>query len=186
MGQNGLKTGNFYNCNALSFFRIEQFKRAMSEFAACPGVSLRMCVSEQHINLLRSIDPTCPVPSSSNTIKNWLFQTSSQVHSSLKEELQYFRGFLSATVDLWTDPMMLRCYAGISLHFVDGPHLIIRRIGVSKLDGDHTAKNIKACVQKKLREFGLIYDDIYAVITDNGANIIKAFQLEGKGLIYMQ
>jgi hypothetical protein len=148
----------------------------MAKFAACPGISLEACVSDEHRNLLLTIDPACPIPKSPNTIKKWLLNEAHDVYNSIVEEIQAFRSYLSATADVWTDSIMLRSYLGVTLHFIDRNKLKSSSLGVIELKGSHTAENIRARFEEKIGEFGLEYDDVYVVVTDSAASMKAAFR----------
>jgi len=41
--------------------------------------------------------------------------------------------------------------------------------------GLHTTEKVKECVTKKLASFDVSFEDIFAIVTDNGSNVVKAF-----------
>lgn len=136
---------------------------------------MNLLVSDSFRALLNVLRPNCPLPNSSNTIKNHLIEKSHTVIEAIKRELTLYKGFLTATIDLWTDSIMLHSYVGITLHFIVGSQFVYRCLGVIEIKGRHNFENIKKCVVDKLKIYGLTLDDIFAVITDNGSNIVKAF-----------
>lgn len=94
----------------------------------------------------------------------------------MENNLCDFKGYLSATIDIWTDHAMLRSYIGITLHFIRGKELVYYCLGVEELIGKHTGVNIKEHVINKLKAVGIELKDIFAIVTDNGANIMAAFR----------
>jgi len=115
------------------------------------------------------------LPASNNTIKQLLLNESKRIQGHLASELRQFKGSVVLTIDIWTDPIMLHSYVGITAHFIHGSKLIFCCIGVEDLIGRHNAENIKECVEKKLAIYGLQLNDIFSIVTDNGSNVIKAF-----------
>jgi len=148
--------------------------------AASPGRSLNDIVSPENRDLIQFLDKRPSMPTSPNTIKKLLFEKAAQIEDRLKIELGEQRRFISATLDLWSDKAMLRSYLGATLHYIDGEQLITRCIGVQQLLQAHTAENIKLAFKSKLEIYGLVLDDIYTITTDEGANVVKAFRIEGK------
>jgi len=145
---------------------------------------MNFLVSDPFQNLLKIADVYSPLPTSSNTVKSLLVTEASNVRERLTVEFQKVKGALTAAIDLWTDPAMLNSYIGITLHFVCGSKLVYRCIGIKQIIGSHTGENIKKHVKEKLAEFGLNLNDIFAIVTDNGANIIRAFQqYQGKDIL---
>ena len=51
-------------------------------------------------------------------------------------------------------------------------------LNVINLERRHTAENIKTYVTQALRNYHLNYDDIFRVVEDKAANMIRAFQKE--------
>jgi len=98
------------------------------------------------------------------------------IQENLKMKLQMFKGYITATVDLWTDSIMLHGYVGITLHFIRGSTIAFYCIGVEEIIGSHTAMPIKDHVSKKLAMLGLTLNDVFAIATDNGANILAALR----------
>lgn len=150
----------------------------MAEHASCPEVSLSSVVSPTLRNIVTFLDPCAPLPSSSNTVKKLVIDKANQTTVSLKEEFKDYRHFISATIDIWTDPSMLHSYIGTTLHFVKSTKLVARYIGVVELTERHTAENVKSTFVNQLQKFGLNMEDLYAIITDNGSNMKKAFNIE--------
>jgi len=130
-----------------------------------------------------SLNPLCSFPKSTNTVKQLLMNEAHDFQEFLSTELQQFKGALTATIDLWTDSAMLRSYVGITLHFIKSSKVAFRCVGLEEIIGAHSHENVKNSVKKKLAMFGLTLSDIVAIITDNGSNVVKAFN-EYQGNFY--
>lgn len=160
------------------------FHSLLAKFAACPEISLSSLILSEFRQTIHFLDPLAPLPSSANTIKKVLVDESQNVQDKLKDVLQKHRHSMSATADIWTDPSMLHSYLGTTVHFVDGDHLTMCFIGLIELEERHTAENVKKAFELQLEKYGLKTTDFFAIVTDNGSNIIKAFQIEDGKLIF--
>jgi len=151
----------------------------LANYAAGPTISLSGVVSSDHRTLLQFLSKDAPIPKSPNTIKKLLLQKARRIEENLKIEFESHKRFISATLDLWTDKAMIRSFLGATLHYVDGDQLITRCIGVQQLLQRHSAENIKEAFEMKLQVYGLTLNDIFTITTDNGSNVVKAFQIGG-------
>lgn len=70
-----------------------------------------------------------------------------------------------------------RSVLGISIVFYGNGKLHTRTIGMVPLKIAHTGKNLFEIVKNKLHEFNINLNQIFAVTTDNGRNIIKMVKL---------
>jgi hypothetical protein len=150
---------------------------ALVDLAALPTISLKMFETPHFRRLMSVLNPACPNPSA-NTVRKRLIEKSVAISKSIGEDLRELRGYLTAVIDIWTNSAMLHSYIGIKLHAIQGSQIVSYCIGLEELIRRHTAADIKNCVLKKLREFDIDLKDIFAFVTDNGANIVKAFHLE--------
>lgn len=48
----------------------------------------------------------------------------------------------------------------------------------------HDAQTVRQCLNKILYRYGINEDDIFAYLTDNGSNVIKAFEDDIQGILY--
>lgn len=48
----------------------------------------------------------------------------------------------------------------------------------------HDAQTVRQCLNKILYRHGINEDDIFAYLTDNGSNVIKAFEDDIQGILY--
>lgn len=68
----------------------------------------------------------------------------------------------------------LPCYLGITTNFVFKEKLKSVTIGVQELNQNHTSEYLGQCIQKTCSDWNIAPDKITVIVTDNGANIVKA------------
>ncbi|XP_030752727.1 zinc finger BED domain-containing protein 4-like isoform X2 [Sitophilus oryzae] len=78
------------------------------------------------------------------------------------------------TTDIWTDPHNTRSYMGLTGHFIDEGDLMSINFGVSHLTEPHNADYLTQMITTMAEKWGITSEKVTAVITDNGANIVKA------------
>ncbi|XP_066584493.1 E3 SUMO-protein ligase ZBED1-like isoform X2 [Prorops nasuta] len=83
---------------------------------------------------------------------------------------------LSVTTDIWTDPINVKSFLGITLHYLMKDKLKSVTIGVVELSERHTAEYIQLCLETELNLWKVNKNQILIVVSDNGANIKKAIK----------
>lgn len=86
-----------------------------------------------------------------------------------REKLLEVESICLAT-DIWTDTHNTRSYMGLTGHFIYENELISINFGVSYLTEPHNAEYLI----KMTTKWGITSENVAAVVTDNGANIVKA------------
>ena len=84
---------------------------------------------------------------------------------------------VTLTMDLWSNRQM-RSYIGITGHFVQDWELQSALLTCKRFRGRHTAINIAKQYEDTVTQYGIKHK-VQAVITDNAASIVKAFNLPG-------
>lgn len=80
---------------------------------------------------------------------------------------------VTLTTDIWTD-FQMKSFLGVTLHYLSDQQLRSATLGVVELSETHTADYISDKLLTTLNEWEISLDIILAVVTDNGANIVKA------------
>lgn len=80
---------------------------------------------------------------------------------------------VSITTDIWTETINTS-FLGLTCHFVLENKLTSLTLGVFELDQRHNSEYLSECITKLCEERNLPPSKVTAVITDNGANIVKA------------
>lgn len=102
-------------------------------------------------------------------VKEMLQKTAQNVRQIIREELK--NRLFSLKVDITTKRR--RSIFGVSAQFiVDGKH-IIRSIGMLQLDESHTGEYLAKMIWELLSTYGVMPQQILAITTDNGANVVK-------------
>ena len=91
----------------------------------------------------------------------------------LLEDLHY----CSATLDIWSDRRM-RGYMGITVHFLDKTFKLLSKcLGVFRMKGRHSAEAIFDLFHGVMVQYKL-HNKVVRVISDNAANMKKAFRVQ--------
>lgn len=102
-------------------------------------------------------------------VKEMLHQTAENVRKKIRGELE--NRLFSLMVDITTKRR--RSILGVSVQFIaDGEH-VIRSIGMLQLDESHTGEYLAKVVWELLSEYGVKTQQVIAITTDNGSNVIK-------------
>jgi hypothetical protein len=84
----------------------------------------------------------------------------------------------SITIDLWSRPGFSSGFVGVTCHFYNrtDEKLEVALLACKKIQQPHTGDSIYQIFQTVLQEWQLDDDKILRIVTDNGANIVKAFR----------
>lgn len=80
---------------------------------------------------------------------------------------------------------MSESFLGVTAHFVHKASNKSHRVTLAcqSFTAPHTAARIYTIVDKVINEFGLKPADIFAIVTENGFNLVAAFkEFEGSGI----
>jgi hypothetical protein len=124
-------------------------------------------------NFMQTVDPKFVVPGRRTIVG--IIDTQ---YKSLREELRKklsSADAVSLTLDMWSDRRM-RSFMGATVHFLtENMHLETFLLDMASFAGSHTAEKIGARCMSMVEEFG-IRDKVCFIVTDNAANMIKAFK----------
>lgn len=121
-------------------------------------------------------EPHYTIPSRKYLSSVLLPQRASLIESNLKHQMLQDSD-ISLTIDLWSSRDM-RSFIGITGHFVKNFVLESVMVACKRFKGRHTAENIYEMYEDILSKYNL-GSGISTIITDNAANIVKAFTLPG-------
>lgn len=83
---------------------------------------------------------------------------------------------ISVTIDLWSRPGYSAAYAGITCHYIACDKLNRCLLACQKIEQPHTAEKFFELYQAVLGEWHIPEMKVFKIVTDNGANIVKAFR----------
>lgn len=118
----------------------------------------------------------CPLykVSTRNTVKNHIDKeyeiAALRFLQTLISDINYF----TLTTDIWTADMQNKSFIGVTVQYVQGMEMKSACLDVLKLNQSHTAAYISSSLQNILNKWKISKDKIVAVVTDNGANIVRA------------
>ncbi|XP_054734583.1 uncharacterized protein LOC129242048 [Anastrepha obliqua] len=146
-----------------------------------PSINLEMVVMDNlpfshvegkgFLQLMKHQYPLYKVPTR-NTIK-------AEIEKMYNREVEKCTKMLShvsnicLTTDIWTDTQM-NSMSGVTVHGLFESKKFYGTIGVFKLTQAHTAAHISEVLKGSLSEFSINKSNVSAVVTDNGANIVKS------------
>lgn len=83
---------------------------------------------------------------------------------------------LSITTDIWTDTLNTKSFLGVTCHFLNFNERKLRsvNIGIIELDEKHDSDYLGRKIVSVCEEWNIQSENVTAVITDNGRNIVKA------------
>ena len=126
--------------------------------------------------MISKLNPRYEVPSRKHFSKYEIPALYSLVRGSKVKPVLAQAKYYSATTDLWTsgscDP-----YITFSLHLIDADwNLVSFCLDTAPLYEDHTGQNIADAILDVLENWALDKDQLVAVTTDNGSNIVVALR----------
>ncbi|XP_057662496.1 E3 SUMO-protein ligase ZBED1 [Diorhabda carinulata] len=93
----------------------------------------------------------------------------------IKEKLRSVKN-VCLTLDEWKD-MQLRCFLGVSVHFIENYKMKTINIACKPLHDNHTGEYLSEVILKVCENWELSHEKIVSVTTDNGRNIVKAIEI---------
>lgn len=81
---------------------------------------------------------------------------------------------ITLTADVWTETMSTKSFLGLTGHYVLENKFHSVTIGVIELDQSHTAQYLGERILSICEDWYIFPSKVTAVVTDNGANIVKA------------
>jgi len=148
------------------------------------GCSLLMSIVENpHFGHFMSVVDKRYAPICRATVTKHLKEKTEKREKSLKDDLSK-AGTVNITLDIWSDRQM-RGYLGMTAHFVrfppktdmsSTPVLESVLLHMKRFKGTHSGQNIANAFDAAIEKFGIM-DRLDHVITDNAANMHKAFTI---------
>ena len=128
---------------------------------------------KKFVNLL---DSRYTVPSRKHMSTTLLTKKHEEIQTKV-HKLLHETECVSLTLDLWSNRQM-RGFLGITCHFIQDWSMKSLMLECKRFYGRHTAENIAQFYSESTTEYGIV-GKILTTITDNAANVVKAFRLPG-------
>lgn len=143
------------------------------------------------------------MPKSDATVKKLLRDECRIVIGQIATALEKSLSKINLTLDIWTQPGMKYSYLGVTAHFINCSFEATRLIllifsfstfifwfiraflGLIDLPPSHTAAVVKTNLDKIMSYYKLNEEDVFAIITDNGSNVVCAFKDDYEGLQFL-
>lgn len=127
------------------------------------------------LNLMKVAAPLYKVPSRF-TFKRMLEDKFTVIQKYFLDKLKTVTNY-TLTTDIWTDTLQTRSFLGVTVHFPDNDKLESATLGTYELSEHHTGEYISQILLKTCDEWKLDRSKVMAIVTDGGANMIKAIDL---------
>lgn len=122
--------------------------------------------------LLKTIAPLYAVPSRTK-ISSLIEERYDLLACLIKKKLQSVPN-ITLTTDVWTETMSTKSFLGVTSHFLTEKALTSVTIGVFELNERHNSEYLGNCLISICNDWQISDTKITAIVTDNGANIVKA------------
>ena len=123
-------------------------------------------------DLIKYVAPNYKMPSK-KTLASYLDNKYNEISEIYKEKLKGVTD-KTLTTDLWTDILNTRSFLGITAHFLDGLKMATVILGCYEFSVSHTFANITEKIRELCAGWGIIKEQLSAIVTDNASNVIKA------------
>nr|XP_039259394.1 zinc finger BED domain-containing protein RICESLEEPER 3-like isoform X2 [Styela clava] len=129
---------------------------------------------EHFRNLISNLEPGYEMPGRTffgKQIETTYSQYKCKLMSILKEQ-----NVISITTDAWTS-IRMEAYITVTAHFVMAGELQNYVLSTTQIVGDQTGINLKSYILYVLNDFSIPPSSIFAIVTDNGANVVSACKI---------
>ena len=156
--------------------RQQELTGAIVGFVTSDLMPLSIVESKAFRHLMGTAQPQFTMPSRKHLREKLIPESAGDVMKDLLSKLDKTEN-LALTLDIWTSRDM-RSFIGITGHFVEDYHLNNIMLACHRLTGSHTAENIHESYTRTVETFA-VQAKVGFIVTDNAANMIKAFSLPG-------
>jgi len=134
-----------------------QFKDLLVRWTSTMHISFSQLEYESFRNLLLYLNPeiSSHLPSSGNTIRNWILEEFKRRQDQIKKELSLSKSLVHFSFDMWTSPNFL-AMLGITAHHVS--HTGEAKdclIGLKRVIGSHSGENMAQSIIAVIEKYGL-------------------------------
>lgn len=177
------KLSTFLKADAKSKFSKEdprqiEITNALLLYIAGDLAPLSVVDSPFFRNLMKKSEPRYQIPSRKYLSSKLLLEKSTEIVNGVKEQLNRAES-VCLTVDLWSNKQM-KGFLGITGHFILDWVLKSVMICCKRFKQKHTSENIRHEYEETVSSFD-INKKITCVVSDNAANMVKAFDFSLPG-----
>lgn len=128
------------------------------------------------LDMVNTLDQRYVVPSRKYFSEVEIPKLHAEVRSQVEKELCDIQQY-ATTTDLWSSRTM-DSYISLTIHFIDDEwKLCSKCLQTSYFPEDHTGEFISQGLREALESWGLDEEGMVCITTDNGANVVKAVEL---------
>ncbi|XP_062398583.1 uncharacterized protein LOC134088552 isoform X1 [Sardina pilchardus] len=155
-------------------------EKAIARWVGRCGLPARIVEDEDFVHMLEAMDKRITVPTKTR-IDNLIEKVYSDEKGKLKEQLASVQ-WITIGLAMWAKRGLTGSFLAISACYFctednKARHVLLR---VDQISRPHTAECVKTCVYRCAEDWGISKHKILTVISDNGSNMIAAFQ-NGQG-----
>jgi len=155
----------------LSIPAVDEFRSLFLQWIICCHIALLMVENPLFRRLIELINHLFLqfLPSSANTLRQWVIDEYKHQKTAQKEVLRKARSRITISFDTWTSPFSRKHVLSIMAHFVDENwkrrHL---NLSMCRLYGSHSGENVGHHIVLVLQDWG-IASRVGYIVTDNEA-----------------
>jgi hypothetical protein len=156
----------------LTISAMEEFRSLLLQWIICCHIALSMIENPLFRGLIEFINVLIIqfLPSSSNTLRQWVIDEYKREKALKKKALQNARSRITISFDTWTSPFSKKHVLSIIAHFVDEnwkrDHL---QLSMCRLYGSHSGENLAEHIVTIIRDWE-IESRVGYIVTDNEAS----------------
>ena len=151
---------------------------ALVSYVAGDLLPLSVVESKYFRNLMEKANPKYQVPCRKHFTSKLIHEKLSQVRSNIISELKSTEN-ICLTINLWSNRQM-RAFLGITGHYIINWKLNSIMLACSRFKGKHTADKIQQEYEETVSCFEIGHK-VSNIVTDNAANMVKAFNFSIPG-----
>ena len=155
--------------------RYKKVTRRLAVFVGATNVANTIVDTPEFKELLLELDPRYPTPGRaavSREIDKVLIQLKANVGTYIAQAKK-----VSICADIWTKKGMTASFMGVTAHFFSRKdhkrHCVT--LAVKRMPSPHTADHVLQVVREVLSDWDILPRRVLAILTDNGSNMVKAF-----------
>jgi hAT family C-terminal dimerisation region len=170
----------------VSLIDFSRLRQRFIEWIVLMHITFSQVESMQFRRFLEVLSPRLAswIPSSGNTVRNWIITEFKQKQKQIKAQLDSSKSSIHLTFDLWTSPNHLSI-VGVHGHFINSQYKVDNvMLGLRRLQGPHSGENIAEAVMSIIKTYG-ISDRIGYFVLDNATsnttcvtNILDALEVD--------
>ena len=157
----------------------EQYKsisRKLAVFVAVGNVPNSIVECDEFRDLIKELDERYSVPGRT-AIASEMDKLFIDLKTNMRAVLSDARK-VAITTDIWSKKGLTASYLGLTAHFFlkKDHHRHCLTLAVRRFPSPHTADKVEQMVCEILEEWGISHQQMSVILTDNGSNLVAAFQ----------